>query len=223
MTLTVLSVCFPLSASDFVRTDNGVKAEIGDMKMSVTFYTPATVRIEKQSGDSRKPAESYSVISTPDKVRLTSGESSGRFVLKSDRIRIEIDKSTGLVSFYTDKGRLLTAEKDPAEFRPVSYSGQPTLAVEQSFSIDSDEAVYGLGNLEHGNLSQRGLTRALFPSNIEDGIPLMQTSKGYGIFWDNYSSTTFSDKGDRFLFFSEIGPDIDYYFMYGGDSDGVIA
>ena len=101
MTLTVLSVCFPLSASDFVRTDNGVKAEIGDMKMSVTFYTPATVRIEKQSGDSRKPAESYSVISTPDKVRLTSGESSGRFVLKSDRIRIEIDKSTGLVSFYT--------------------------------------------------------------------------------------------------------------------------
>lgn len=223
MTLTVLSVCFPLSASDFVRTDNGVKAEIGDMKMSVTFYTPATVRIEKQSGDSRKPAESYSVISTPDKVRLTSGESSGRIVLKSDRIRIEIDKSTGLVSFYTDKGRLLTAEKDPAEFRPVSYSGQPTLAVEQSFSIDSDEAVYGLGNLEHGNLSQRGLTRALFPSNIEDGIPLMQTSKGYGIFWDNYSPTTFSDKGDRFLFFSEIGPDIDYYFMYGGDSDGVIA
>ncbi|MDE5752615.1 MAG: DUF5110 domain-containing protein [Duncaniella sp.] len=224
--LLVASVCVCPAAlsSDFISCNNGLKATLDDgMELEVTFYTPSTVRVEKKMNGCGKQHGSYSVISHPGDIRVSHKETSRKVVMESERLKVDVDKNTGLVSFFTRKGSLLTSEKNKPEFRTVSYSGRQDTAVEQTFSITPGEAVYGLGNLEHGMLSQRGLTRALFPNNIEDGIPLMQTSRGYGIFWDNYSPTTFSDRGDTFLFYSEVGPDVDYYFMYGGDSDGVIA
>lgn len=54
-------------------------------------------------------------------------------------------------------------------------------------------------------------------------IPIIQSTKGYGLFWDNYSPTTFTDNPQEMAFESEVGECIDYYFMYGTSADGVIA
>lgn len=43
------------------------------------------------------------------------------------------------------------------------------------------------------------------------------------MFWDNYSGTTYTDNEQETSFCSEVGDCIDYYFMYGGSADGVIA
>src|SRR5690606_28627607 len=60
-------------------------------------------------------------------------------------------------------------------------------------------------------------------NNTWDFVPFFQSVKGYGVYWDNYSPTNFNDKQDGTTFFSEVGECIDYYFMYGGDADGVVA
>jgi alpha-D-xyloside xylohydrolase len=49
------------------------------------------------------------------------------------------------------------------------------------------------------------------------------SSKGYGLFWDNYSPTLFEDNPQGTGFRSETGDCIDYYVMYGGSADKVIA
>ena len=54
-------------------------------------------------------------------------------------------------------------------------------------------------------------------------LHFFQSTKGYGVFWDNYSGTTYTDNEQETSFRSEIGDCIDYYFMYGGSADGVIA
>ncbi|MBW4890756.1 DUF5110 domain-containing protein [Mucilaginibacter sp. HMF5004] len=51
----------------------------------------------------------------------------------------------------------------------------------------------------------------------------MHSVKGYGIFWDNYSTTQFEDNAAGASFTSEVGDGVDYYFIYGGNADGVIA
>ena len=61
------------------------------------------------------------------------------------------------------------------------------------------------------------------PGNIEDGIPVMVSVKGYGIFWDNYSPTTFGDNANETYFESEVGDMIDYYFMAADNMEGVIS
>lgn len=95
--------------------------------------------------------------------------------------------------------------------------------VKQAFTLEPDEAVYGLGNLENGRLSQRGVVRKLMPGNVEDGIPFFQSVKGYGLYWDNYSPTLFADNPQETSFESEVGDCIDYYFLFGGNADGVVA
>ncbi len=56
----------------------------------------------------------------------------------------------------------------------------------------------------------------MMQGNTEDVVPFIQSVKGYGVFWDNYSPTTFSDNLDETLLSSDVGEGIDYYFMYGG-------
>jgi len=67
------------------------------------------------------------------------------------------------------------------------------------------------------------MTKNLIQGNVEDVSPFFQSTKGYGVFWDNYSPTLFTDNEVETSFRSEVGDCVDYYFMYGKDADGVIA
>ena len=68
----------------------------------------------------------------------------------------------------------------------------------------------------------------LAQANTDVGIPVMTSSKGYVLLWDNPAVTTISssaadasNNGQRVLrWYSEYGKAIDYYFCYG---DGTIA
>ena len=70
---------------------------------------------------------------------------------------------------------------------------------------------------------QRNMTKNLLQGNVEDVSPFFQSTKGYGVFWDNYSPTLFTDNEVETSFRSEVGDCVDYYFMYGKNADGVIA
>jgi alpha-D-xyloside xylohydrolase len=63
----------------------------------------------------------------------------------------------------------------------------------------------------------------MIQGNTDDYVPFFVSVKGYGLFWDNYSPTLFEDNPESTSFKSDVGDCIDYYFMYGGDADGVIA
>jgi alpha-D-xyloside xylohydrolase len=57
-------------------------------------------------------------------------------------------------------------------------------------------------------------------------IPVMLSTKGYGLFWDNYSVSNFygTEAGNtKFKYVSESGDKVDYYFVYGPDFDNIIS
>ena len=91
------------------------------------------------------------------------------------------------------------------------------------FTLDKDEAIYGLGTIQNGKMNRRGEHKRMEQSNLEDFQNVLQSIKGWGIYWENYSPTLFHDDADGMSFTSETGDGIDYYFMYGGSADGVIA
>ena len=59
--------------------------------------------------------------------------------------------------------------------------------------------------------------------NTDDYVPFMVSTRGYGLFWDNYSPTLFEDKPEATTFKSDVGDCVDYYFMLGRSIDGSIA
>ena len=63
-------------------------------------------------------------------------------------------------------------------------------------------------------------------ANTQIQIPVLVSNKGYGLFWDNYSTTDFAGNvagNTQYSFSSETGDLVDYYFFYGPTIDQVIA
>lgn len=95
--------------------------------------------------------------------------------------------------------------------------------VTQSFILDEDEFIYGLGQHQTGLMNQRNQRLRLEQNNMEIAIPYFASVKGYGVYWDTYSITTFDDTPMGTSFTSEAAEAVDYYFLYGGDGDKTIA
>ena len=146
-----------------------------------------------------------------------------KIVLNTSELSVSVDTGTGIVSYFSKDGKSLLAEKSGMQFIDFDDAGTKTYQVYQPFVLDKEEAIYGLGQLQNGKMIQRNMTKNLIQGNVEDVSPFFQSTKGYGVFWDNYSPTLFTDNEVETSFRSEVGDCVDYYFMYGKDADGVIA
>ena len=64
--------------------------------------------------------------------------------------------------------------------------------------------------MQDGRLSRRGLTKTVEQSNLEDFQNVIQSIKGWGIYWDNYSRAHFCDNASGMTFKAEVGDNADY-------------
>ena len=61
-----------------------------------------------------------------------------------------------------------------------------------TFDSPKDEFLYGLGQFQDGYSNVRGLSRRLTQVNTQISIPMLLSSKGYGVLWNNYGLTEFN-------------------------------
>lgn len=175
----------------------------------VIYYSPNIVRVVKTPTDAKVEHHSWVVTATPQ------AGNAKNVLVKKDGI--------GRLTFTDKKGNVLLSEGGSA-FRPITEGvDKGRYRVIQSFELDEQEPIYGLGMLQNGKMNQRGENRRMMQSNQEDYAHFFQSIKGYGVFWDNYSPTALNDDGRTLKLESEVGELVDYYFIYGGDADGVIS
>ena len=172
-------------------------------EVSVEFLTPRIVHVVKG-----QPTKSLVVTAKPESgAAVQKGNS-----WSSSELMVRLDPATKCLTFLTVKGRVLLREK-----------GCDVSQVRQTFTLDKDEAIYGLGTIQNGKMNRRGESKRMEQSNLEDFQNVLQSIKGWGLYWENYSPTLFEDNAEGMTFDAEAGEGIDYYFMYGGSADGVIA
>ena len=176
------------------------QAHAQDVK--IEFITPSIVHVVKG-----QPTKTLVITAKPEQVNVIkkgNTTSSKELTVKQD--------AQGNLTFLTAKGKVLLREKscDVKEAR-------------QTFTLDKDEAIYGLGTIQNGKMNRRGEKKRMEQSNLEDFQNVLQSIKGYGIYWENYSPTLFEDNASGMTFDAEVGDGVDYYFMYGKSADGVIA
>lgn len=214
-------------AQDFQRTATGIKATVADKKtdVEVQWYTPNSLRILKTPQGKTVEKKSLSVIALPKDpgIKVTTADNES-VIMKSKNLTVTLNMRTGVVSYAKSDGSLLLKEQENNKaFTPFDDAGRSTYTVYQGFTVSPEEGLYGLGQLQNGKMMQRNMSKVLVQGNVEDVSPIFQSTKGYGVFWDNYSATTYTDNAQETSFSSEVGECIDYYFMYGGSADGVIA
>ena len=179
-------------------------ASVGGLaqEVKVEFFTPSIVHVVKG-----QPTKTLVVTAKPENVPLSNVK--GQW--KSSELTVRLD-ANGNLTFLTAKGKVLLKEKS-CDIKDAR----------QTFTLDKDEAIYGLGTIQNGLLNRRGEHKRMEQSNLEDFQNVLQSVKGWGIYWENYSPMQFDDDASGMSFNSEVGEGIDYYFMYGGSADGVIA
>lgn len=206
------------------KTATGIKTTVGSTGIELQFISPSIVRAVKWPAGKPFEKQSLSVIKKPEATVFSVKQQGDKVTLQSEKLKVSLNLKTGQVNYATTKGLVLLNEKESgATFTDFNDAGSKTYTVNQSFVLDQDEAIYGLGEQQQGKMVQRNLKLNMIQGNTDDYIPFFLSVKGYGLFWDNYSPTVFEDKVESTSFKSDVGDCIDYYFMVGGNADGVIA
>ena len=187
-----------------------VEWQVGKTVVTVEFFTPSIVHVVKE-----QPTKTLVITAKPENVAVTQKDNTW----KSSELTVKLEPETQTLVFMTNKGKVLLREKGISMVRKT----EDEFEVSQSFFLDKDEAIYGLGTIQNGKMNRRGEKKRMEQSNLEDFQNVLQSIKGWGLYWENYSPTLFEDNAEGMSFTSEAGQGIDYYFMYGGSADGVIA
>ena len=228
--IIIMALCLLTSwtwAQEFQKTSSGIKTAISGKQtdIEIQWFGPNTLRVLKTPQGKSVKKESLSVIAHPKNsgIKITT-PGNGCIVMTSQTLTVTLNPQTGIITYAKPNGDTLLIEQENVKaFTPINDAGRSTYNIYQGFTTSKEEGLYGLGQLQNGQMMQRDITKHLVQGNVEDVSPFFQSTKGYGVFWDNYSGTTYTDNEQETSFRSEIGDCIDYYFMYGGSADGVIA
>ena len=147
----------------------------------------------------------------------------------TQKLKLIIDRTTNSITYFDSNGRLLTSEdkKINKNMLAETIAGIDTYNCSTQFNSPSDEALYGLGCHPEDTLSinYKGRNQEMLIKYMTGAIPVLLSTKGYGLMWDNYSASNFygAEAGNtKYKYVSESGRQVDYYFFYGPSFDHII-
>jgi alpha-D-xyloside xylohydrolase len=144
--------------------------------------------------------------------------------LTTSQLKIEITRTDSSIVFFDAAGHKL-AQETSHTLTPTEVNGEKTYHSERFVNMwDTQEAFYGLGQHQAGVWNYRGEAVDLSQDNTNISVPMLLSSKGYGIFWNNGSRSRFNNRFvHAFYLSSEVADSIDYYFIYGPEFDKIVA
>jgi alpha-D-xyloside xylohydrolase len=153
--------------------------------------------------DLKPTATPFEVINTKENITISTAN-----------LKATVSIETGEILFKDAAGKILLQETKGGgkTITGTTLDGKQSYIVKQSFTSETDEALYGLGQHQNGVFNYKGTKVLLSQYNTEVAIPFLVSSKNYGILWDNNSLTKsvdtrdfekistlrlYSDKGDK--------------------------
>ena len=220
--LIALLLCFVFlfvacGSKNYKKTNYGIKTK----NIELQFFADDVLRVLKTPQNDTDVRKSFSITQTPVKTKFSVTEKGDLLIVTTSVLEIVLDLHSGNIGFFNANGEILLTDKQ-TDISLFKDDEREFHNIKQVFQLNEDEAIYGLGQIQNGKLNQRGESIMLRQENMKICIPFIQSSKGYGLFWDNYSPTLFEDNADG-MSFKSAGSRADYYFMYGKTTDGVVA
>ncbi len=202
-TMFVCAACFlavrtcaaPIAVASVKNDANGVTLQMNPGVMRLEVYSPRIIRVTYTAQDHLPASASLAVISKPERTKWKLSDTTGEIILRTDEIQARVNRATGAVSFFDKDGAPILAENPNGgkSLMPDQINGINTLQSRQEFELAPNEAIYGLGQHQNGWMNYRGATVHLQQQNpTESAVPVLVSSRGYGILWDNPAITDVS-------------------------------
>lgn len=177
---------------------SSISLKVNNQNIDIEFYAPSIVRVVKSDASNKaqlaKEKKSYSVILKPQQLKVISTQEHGDILtMKSADIIVNINKTTGEITFLSPDGKQLLKDTKTTLTARTDAANKGKYRVKQDFQLANDEAIYGLGQLRDTHMNQRGRHVELWNHNTYIAIPYFTSEKGYGLYWDNAGKTYFDD------------------------------
>ena len=213
------------SVTEFQKQSDGVvfTMQTGILKVQVCSDSIIRVRYSATSSFSSLPDYVVTKHDWPE-TKWDLQSASDIVTLKTARLIVTVARKDGAVTYQELDGKQLLQEAS-RKLTPTKVNGEDTYRAESFINIyGSHEALYGLGQHQAGVWNYRGESVDISQDNSNISIPLLVSSNGYGIFWNNDSRSRFNNRFANYLYISsEVADNIDYYFFYGPEFDKIIA
>jgi alpha-D-xyloside xylohydrolase len=160
---------------------------------------------------------------------FTVSENGGNVIIATGSLKLVVNKTTQAITYEKKDGTVITAEDNTANktMRATTVAGINTYNCSSEFNSPANEGLFGMGchPLDSLSINYKGRNQDMAIKYMTGAIPVMLSTKGFGLFWDNYAASNFygDEAGNtRFKYVSESGKLVDYYFFYGPDFDHII-
>ena len=207
-----------------VQSD-GLSLKMGTGTLRLQICSDSIVHVLYSPTATFPPQHEYIVIKKNwPAVRWKQQSDSNTVTLSTARLEMTVDRSDGSITYNAAGGEKLMTEANRM-MRPVEVNGERSYHAESFINLyGSTEGLYGLGQHQAGVWNYRGELVDISQDNTNIAVPMMVSSKGYGLFWNNAARSRFNNRFLHYLYLSsEVGDTIDYYFFYGPELDKVIA
>jgi alpha-D-xyloside xylohydrolase len=210
---------------------DGLVAKVGDETLRVTVCGDGVVHVVAAPGAGDVKGASPNQPWMLDAASVCPGAKfefakvENGATLTTAKLKVRLSTRGGGLNFSAADGTELLREAGsvPRTYEPVELNGEKTMKVTDRFSPDRTEGFYGLGQHQNGMFNYRGATVELGQNNTDVAVPLLVSSKGYGMMW-NTASLTYADNRFplEFSLSAMAGQAVDYYFLYGPEMDKII-
>jgi alpha-D-xyloside xylohydrolase len=182
------------------KTGDGILLPINDGFLTITVKADDVLRItfakDKAFTGSKKsiavnipqngPVPHFDVVSDAASVTLSTA-----------KLKARVDLATGAIAFQDADGNAITSElPNGRTLTPVEIQGEKTFSIRQQWNVDPNESLYGFGENQLNILDLKGFDIDFWQHNGTVVIPMLVSSKGYGILWDSTSWTRLGDLRD---------------------------
>jgi len=197
--------------------------QTGTLKIQVCTDSIIRVRYSATATFSDRPDYVITKTSWPE-TKWIMQSSDDAVTLTTSRLVVTVTRKDGGITYRDLEGKQLLQEAT-RKLTPVKVNGEDTYRAESFINIyGSREALYGLGQHQAGVWNYRGESVDISQDNTNIAVPLLLSSQGYGLYWNNDSRSRFNNRFANYMYItSEVADTIDYYFFYGPDFDRIIA
>lgn len=200
------------------------------------IYSPQDVKIDISEQDGKRIYRSSDLIveadSSNDALKFID-PSSGEILLAENPADSKKEETVVTTRTIYDNATARMEETANGKITVKDAISTDTTGRNRRFTVNflfsPDEALYGLGSHMEDYMNLLGHTVYLIQHNLKIAMPVLNSTKGYGLFFDvgcamKFSSSHNADGNDYSgTMEMEAADQLDYYFIKGGDMNGVVG
>ncbi|MBN1757586.1 MAG: glycoside hydrolase family 31 protein [Chitinispirillaceae bacterium] len=186
----------PIPVESVAKDASGITCAMSPGVLRLDVCSDAIIRV-RYTTQNTMPVDKNMDFLVPEAwtaVAFTQTETDDAVTVTTSKVQVNVNKTTGAVTFLDAAGTPVLKEVSDGgkSLKAATINGESTYTCEQIFDSPADEGIYGLGSMHDGIINYHGRPQYLHQCNTHISIPMIISSKGYGILWANASKTYFN-------------------------------